>query len=171
MIIRTPLVATGAVLLALGVAGCSSDDSDDRTTTSAPTTSAATTETAAASGATGTAAPAAGAPSPEALGATLTTFFDPAVPAADKVALVDDGEKQSAVLEQFNGVLQGYPLTSEVTEVVPVDDDTVTAKSTISGPHGGAPTDVVFEEENGTWVISSESVCSLLGMGRLTCVQ
>ncbi len=168
MITRTPLIAAGAVALAVGLVGCSSDDSDD--TATATTTAAAAATTSADTTASG-AASAANAPSAETLNATLTTFFDPAVPAAEKVALVDDGEKQAAVLEQFNGVLQGYQLTAQVTEVTPVDEDTVKTSTTIAGPHGGAPTTVVFEEENGAWVISTESVCTLLGMGRLTCVQ
>ncbi|MFD1813742.1 nuclear transport factor 2 family protein [Rhodococcus gannanensis] len=164
MIIRTPLIAAGAVVLAAGLVGCSSDDSDD--TATATTTAAASADATATSAATS-----ANAPSAEALNATLTTFFDPTVPAAEKVVLIDDGQNQAAVIEQFNGVLQGYPLTAEVTAVTPVDDDTVKTTTTIAGPHGGAPTEVVFDEENGAWVISSESVCSILGMGRLTCAQ
>jgi streptogramin lyase len=169
VITRTPLIAAGAVLLAVGLVGCSSDDSDDAAT--ATTTAAATSTSTSADATTSGSAAAANTPSAEALNATLTTFFDPAVPANEKAALVDDGEKQAAVLEQFNGVLQGYQLTAEVGEVTPVDEDTVKTSTTIAGPHGGAPTTVVFEEENGAWVISTESVCTILGMGRLTCAQ
>ncbi|EME22188.1 hypothetical protein [Rhodococcus triatomae] len=168
MITRTPLIAAGAVLLAVGLVGCGSDDSDDSATA---TTTAAAAATTSANATTSGASTAGNAPTAEALDATLTTFFDPAVPVADKVVLIDDGEKQTAVIEQFNGVLQRYPLTAEVTAVTPVDDDTVKTTTTIAGPHGGAPTEVVFEEENGAWVISTESVCSILGMGQLTCAQ
>ncbi|GAA4474631.1 hypothetical protein GCM10023094_10600 [Rhodococcus olei] len=118
-----------------------------------------------------TSANAVAAPSAEALNATLTTFFDPAVPAADKVVLVEDGAKQAAVLDQFNTVLQGYPLTADVTKVATVDDDTVTATTTIAGPHGGAPTDITFDEVNGEWVVSDDATCTILGMGRLACVK
>lgn len=167
MIIRTPLIAAGAVVLALGVAACSSDDNGD--TAAATTTAAAAATTTSAN----TSASAAAGAVPEAadLDAVFVKFFDPALPAADKALLIEDGTEQVAVLEQFNGVLQGYPLSGEVTKVVAVDDDTVTATTTIGGPHGGAPVDVTFDENDGTWVISEDAACQILGMGRLTCVQ
>ncbi|MFF0813705.1 nuclear transport factor 2 family protein [Rhodococcus sp. NPDC003318] len=165
---RTPLVAAGAVALALGVAACGSDDADD--TTPATTTTAAAAATTSTNAST-TAASAAGAPDAATLDATLTKFFDPAVPTAEKVLLIEDGQKQATAIDQFNGVLQGYPLTADVTAVTPVDPDTVTATTTIAGPHGGAPVPVTFDEEDGAWVVSTESVCSILGMGQLACVQ
>ncbi|MFC4604529.1 nuclear transport factor 2 family protein [Rhodococcus kronopolitis] len=160
MIIRKSLVVVAATLAAVGVASCSSDESStaDSTTTASATTEA-TTEAAA------------DAPSTDALNATLVTFFDPAVPTADKVAVIVNGEKQAAVLEQFNGVLKGYPLTTEVTAVTPVDADTVKATATITGPHGGAPTDLTFDQVDGKWVISDTAVCTIFSMGRLTCVS
>lgn len=160
MIIRKSLVAAAAALVAVGVASCSSDDS---TATEAPATT--TTADAAA-----TEAPA-DAPSTEALNATLVTFFDPAVPAADKAALIVKGEKQAPVLEQFNGVLRGYPLTTAVTAVTPVDADTVKATATITGPHGGAPADLTFDQVDGKWVVSDTAACTIFSMGRLTCVS
>ncbi|MFD4466848.1 nuclear transport factor 2 family protein [Rhodococcus sp. NPDC058505] len=165
MITRTTLIATGAVLVALGLTACGSDDAADT-----PATSTASSTVADATTSANTAA-AAAAPGAETLNATLATFFDPAVPAADKVVLIEDGEKQAAVLEQFNGVLQGYPLTADVTKVVAVDDDTVTATTTIAGPHGGAPVEVTFDEHDGAWIISDDAVCTILGMGQLTCVK
>lgn len=160
MIIRKSLVAAAAALVAVGVASCSSDDSTATESTATTTTAdAAATE-----------APA-DAPSTEALNATLVTFFDPAVPAADKAALIVKGEKQAPVLEQFNGVLRGYPLTTAVTAVTPVDADTVKATATITGPHGGAPTDLTFDQVDGKWVVSDTAVCTIFSMGRLTCVS
>ncbi|TQF68394.1 nuclear transport factor 2 family protein [Rhodococcus spelaei] len=154
MINRKLLIAAGAVVVALGSAACSSDDSSD--SAASATTSAAAT---------------AAAPSAEVLGATLTTFFDPAVAVPEKVAVVQDGAKQTAVLEQFNGVLKGYPLTAQVTKVTPVDADTVTATTTITGPHGGAPVEVNFDQVDGKWVVSQDAVCTIFSMGKLTCVQ
>ncbi|SDD37567.1 hypothetical protein [Rhodococcus tukisamuensis] len=160
MIIRKSLAAAAAALVAVGVASCSSDDSTATESTATTTTAdAAATEALA------------DAPSTEALNATLVTFFDPAVPAADKAALIVKGEKQAPVLEQFNGVLRGYPLTTAVTAVTPVDADTVKATATITGPHGGAPTDLTFDQVDGKWVVSDTAVCTILSMGRLTCVS
>lgn len=157
MIIRKSLIAAGAIVLATGVASCSSDDS----TSSSDATTAASTST----------ADAAPTPTSAELQATLVTFFDPAVAAPEKVALVEDGSGQAAVLEQFNGVLQGYPLTAEVTKVTTVDDDTVTATTTIAGPHGGGASEVVFDHVDGKWVISEDAACTIFSMGKLTCVK
>ncbi|WP_342661141.1 hypothetical protein Rruber_02218 [Rhodococcus ruber] len=114
-----------------------------------------------------TAAPAAAASAE--LDAVLATFFDPAVPAADKTAIVENGAARAALLEQFNGMLAGYPLTADVDTVESVDGDTVTATVQVTGPHGGAPMPMTFEREDGTWHLADESTCQVLEMGSLTC--
>ena len=96
-------------------------------------------------------------------------LFDPAVPAADKTAIVENGAARAALLEQFNGVLAGYPLTADVDTVESVDGDTVTATVQVTGPHGGAPMPMTFEREDGTWHLADESTCQVLAMGSLTC--
>lgn len=156
MIIRTSLVAAGVLVAALGVTACSSDDDSSDT---AETTSATTSATTAA---------AAAAPTAEVLQKQLTTFFDPAVPVAEKTTVIENGEQRTATLEQFNGVLAGYPLTSTVGEVT-AEGDTVTATTEIGGPHGGAPVPVTFTQVNGEWVISDASTCQIFEMGRLSC--
>ncbi|MFC7449781.1 nuclear transport factor 2 family protein [Rhodococcus daqingensis] len=163
MIIRKSLIAVGTIALAAGVASCGSDDSStaaDATSTTASTTAGTT-----------TAAATAATPTAGELQATLVTFFDPAVATTEKVALVEDGTGQTAVLEQFNGVLRGYPLTAEVTKVTAVDEDTVSATTTIAGPHGGAASEVVFDQVDGKWVLSEDAACTILSMGKLTCVK
>lgn len=119
-----------------------------------------------------TAAPSTAAPSAASaaeLDAVLATFFDPAVPAADKTVIVENGAARAALLEQFNGVLAGYPLTADVDTVESVDGDTVTATVQVTGPHGGAPMPMTFEREDGTWHLADESTCQVLVMGSLTC--
>lgn len=103
------------------------------------------------------------------LDAVLATFFDPAVPAADKTAIVENGAARAALLAQFNGMLAGYPLTADVDTVESVDGDTVTATVQVTGPHGGAPMPMTFEREDGTWHLADESTCQVLAMGSLTC--
>lgn len=161
MIIRNSLVAAGVLVAALGMTACSSDDSSDTAETTSVTSSATTS-------ATTPAAAAAAAPSAEVLEKQLTTFFDPAVPVAEKATVIENGEQRTATLEQFNGVLAGYPLTAKVGEVT-VDGDTVTAVTEIAGPHGGAPVPVTFVQSNGEWVVSDASGCEIFGMGRLSC--
>ncbi|QCQ91071.1 nuclear transport factor 2 family protein [Rhodococcus sp. SGAir0479] len=161
MIIRKSLVAAGVLAAALGMTACGSDDSSDQAETTATTTSATT-------GATTSTAASAAAPSAEVLQEQLTTFFDPAVPAAEKSEVIENGAQRTATLEQFNQVLAGYPLTAKVGEVTAAGD-TVTATTEIAGPHGGAPVPVTFTESNGEWVISDASSCQIFGMGRVSC--
>nr|WP_206025614.1 nuclear transport factor 2 family protein [Rhodococcus sp. 14C212] len=136
---------------------CGADDSIGAG--ESPTASAATTSAA---------GPAAAASEGE-LEAVLATFFDPAVPAADKAVAVEDGDTRGTLLEQFNGVLAGYPLTADVESVNAVDDDTVAATVQVTGPHGGAPMPLTFEREDGTWRLADESTCQVLAMGSLSC--
>lgn len=151
--------ATAAALAAL--TACSSDD--DSTETASATTSGAAT------GATTSAAAADAAVTAEVLQQQVNTFFDPAAPVDAKAAVVENGADRTAVLEQFNGVLAGYPLTGTVGEVAAVDEDTVTATTEVAGPHGGAPMPLTFEQVDGQWVIADESVCSIFEMGHLPC--
>jgi len=157
VIIRKSLVAAGVLVAALGMTACGSDDSSD----TAETTSAVSTQSSKTSAASA-------APSTEELQAQLTTLFDPAVPAADKEGAIEQGTQRAALVEQFNGVIAGYPLTAKVTEVK-TDNGTVTAVTDIAGPHGGAPVPVTFTQVNGKWVITDASTCELFGMGRVIC--
>ncbi|MFC9516975.1 nuclear transport factor 2 family protein [Nocardiaceae bacterium NPDC056970] len=160
MFIRKSLVAAGVLVAALGMTACSSDDSSDTATS---TTSAAASATTTAASGSGTAAPAT-----EVLQEELTTFFDPATTVEQKTAVIENGTARTATLEQFNGVLAGYPLTATINEVA-VDGDTVVATTQIAGPHGGAPVPVTFVQKDGKWLISDASTCEIFGMGRLSC--
>lgn len=154
--IRKSLVAAGVLVAALGMTACSSDDSTEVETTTATTSAVATSASTAA------------APAVDVLQQQLTTFFDPAVPVAEKAAVIEQGAQRTPQLEQFNGVLTGYPLTAKVGEVT-AEDATVTAVTEIAGPHGGAPVPVTFAQVSDTWVISDASTCELFGMGRVSC--
>lgn len=160
MLIRKSLVATGALVAALGMTACSSDDSSDTAVTTTTTAVAAATTTATGGD---TAAPTA-----EILQETLTVFFDPAATVEQKAAVIENGDQRAGLLGQFNGVLAGYPLTATVNEVS-VDGDTVTATTQIAGPHGGAPVPVAFVDNAGAWVITDASTCEIFGMGRVSC--
>jgi len=156
--LRSCVVTVSAVALAVGIAACSSDDGDSSST--AATSASADSTTAGATAA---------EPSAQELQDQLTRLFDPNVPAPDKQVLIEDGDGRAALLEQFNGVLAGYPLTATVTTVTVVDDDTVSTDADIAGPHGGAPVPVTFDNENGTWVLSADSTCLIFGLGRIAC--
>lgn len=162
---RTLWTAAAAVVALAIVPSCSSD-SDDTTTTVVEETTVVddtTTETT-------TEADAA----PTVTAVVLQTevvdpFFDPATAPADKAAVVENGTDRLALLEQFNGVLQGYPLTGTVGDVTAEDATTVVASTEVAGPHGGAPVDLTFIEVDGQWQLADASLCSILDMGRLSC--
>lgn len=156
MTIRTiaTVAATAAALAALSA--CSS--SDDSTTEDTATASSTTVTGAAAAPVTA-----------DVLQQQVTIFFDPAATADAKAAVIENGSDRTAVLEQFNGVLAGYPLTGTVGEVTTVDTDTVTASTEVAGPHGGAPMPLTFEQVDTHWVIADDSVCSIFELGHLPC--
>lgn len=163
--LRSCVVTVSAIALAIGVAACSSDDGDSSSTSTTSVSAAADAPTTVADGDAATAAE----PSAQELQDQLTRLFDPAVPATEKQVLIEGGDGRAALLEQFNGVLAGYPLTASVTTVTVVDDDTVSADADIAGPHGGAAVPVTFDHDNGTWVLSDDSTCLIFGLGRIAC--
>lgn len=163
MIIRKPLngtsfigrsvVAVGAVVLALGMSACSSDDASD----TAATTSAATSSAAVA------------APTSDELLGTLQVLVDPARPVDEKTVVVVDGDERRPNLEAMTAAMANYPVSFTVTDVQ-VEGDTATANVAIVSPHGtAAPTAWTWENVDGTWKVSDESTCTLLGMARAGC--
>jgi hypothetical protein len=163
VIIRKPLngtsfigravVAVGAVVLALGMSACSSDDASD----TAATTSAAT------------ASEAVAAPTSDELLGTLQVLVDPARPVDEKTDVVVDGDERRPNLEAMTAAMANYPVSFTVTDVQ-VEGDTATANVAIVSPHGtAAPTAWTWENVDGTWKVSDESTCTLLGMARAGC--
>lgn len=149
-------VAASAAAALTTLTACSA--TDDSTENAATATTSASTDAAATAPVTA-----------DVLQQQVTIFFDPAAPVEAKAAVLEHGSERTAVLEQFNGVLAGYPLTGTVGEVTPVDDDTVTASTQIAGPHGGAPMPLTFEQVDGRWIIAGDSICPILEMGHLPC--
>lgn len=159
------LWATAAVA-ALALLPACSDSTSDSDTTTADAASTTSTITATTTTTTAAAAPVDAATLQE----SVDVFFDPAATPADRAAVVEDGTEHLPELEQFTGVLAGYPLTGTVGEVTVVDDDTVTASTEVAGPHGGAPMPLQFSRtDDGRWVLDDDAACSILEMGRITC--
>ena len=163
MIIRKPLngtsfigrsvVAVGAVVFALGMSACSSDDASDTAATSSAATSSA----------------AVAAPTSDELLGTLQVLVDPARPVDEKTVVVVDGDERRPNLEAMTAAMANYPVSFTVTDVQ-VEGDTATANVAIVSPHGtAAPTAWTWENVDGTWKVSDESTCTLLGMARAGC--
>lgn len=164
MTTRTLWAAVAVAALAL-LPACSDAVSDSDTTPADAASTITTTTTATATATTGTPPVDAAA-----LQESVDVFFDPAATSEDRAAVVEDGTEHLPELEQFTGVLAGYPLTGTVGEVTTVDDDTVTATTEVAGPHGGAPMPLQFSRtDDGRWVLDDDAACSILEMGRITC--
>lgn len=94
---------------------------------------------------------------------------NPNLPANEKVNLIAGGADREAVIEQFNGVLVGYPLTFDVSDVAETGDDAASAQVLVEGPHGGAPIPMTFVEQDNAWKLTDESFCALAAMGQVSC--
>ncbi|MCQ4120078.1 hypothetical protein [Rhodococcus tibetensis] len=168
MIIRTPLIGTsfvgkaavaaGAVVLALGLSACSSDDTTPATATTATAAATATADQ-----------DSVAAPSSAELLTTLQVLVDPARPVNEKTVVVVEGEKRRSNIEAMTAATANYPVSFAVADVQ-VDGDIATANVAVTSPHGtAAPTPWTWENVDGTWKLSDESTCALLGMARTGC--
>lgn len=157
-----------AAAVTLGLAGCGSDDSGDAAGTSTPSTSAVATTTAAASTTAGAAA--ADAPSAAELQGTLTTLADPAVPTPEKTALIVDGERRAAAIDQLTQALAGYGTLTFAVDQVTVAGTTATGQTVITSPNGSAPAiPLTWENVDGTWKLTDATACTLLGFAQIPC--
>ncbi|MCP2288253.1 hypothetical protein ACFYT3_01430 [Nocardia amikacinitolerans] len=163
-------VATAAAALAVtvGLTACGSDDSSD---TAASTTAVVATTTAATTGSAGGHDHAgADAPKAEELQATLALVADPSKPTAEKTAVIVDGEKRTANIDQMNQLLAGYgQLTFAVTDVK-TEGETATAQVVITSPHGSAPAmPMTWQHVDDKWKLSDATACTLLGFAQAPC--
>ncbi|MBH0774672.1 hypothetical protein [Nocardia bovistercoris] len=159
-----------AVAATVGLTGCGSDDKSD-TATSA--TSSANT-TSAAAGTTGSGGHGGnhsdGAPTAEELQNTLAVFAAADKPTADKVAVVVDGQKRAANIDQMTKLLAGYGALKFIVSDVKVDGATATAQTVISSPNGDAPPmPLTWQKVDGKWKIADASACVLLGFAQAPC--
>lgn len=158
-------VVAGA--LALGSTACGSDDTGTTTTPSPAATSASVQD----HGDNHEHSDSADAPTAQSLQSILEQITNPDVPVDQKVNLIADGEQRRAQLEQLNAALQNYRgLTYTVTDVT-VEGDTATGQTTITSPRGGSapPAPVTWEEDDGTWKLSDDGACLLLGFAQIPC--
>lgn len=163
MIIRKSAIAAGAIVVALGMSACSSDESSDAAdTSSAASTSESANEHESAHGDLA-------APTADELRATLDALVDPQTPVDEKVALVEKGDERRPNIETMTNAMENYRVGFEVTNVR-IEGTTATADVAITGPHGAASaTPWTWEHLDGTWKVSDESTCGLLSMATAPC--
>ncbi|MGW0251750.1 hypothetical protein ACWDYH_34485 [Nocardia goodfellowii] len=143
-------IAGLAMVAALGLTACGSDDKPDskptRTTTSAPATSAAS-------------LPA--VPTAAELNAQLQKALDPNVPNADKLEWIQGAEADPELPNRLAEVYKSANASIEVTDVTAFGD-TVNAKAKLVFNGQENIVDVPFVAENGQWKVQKTWVCQML---------
>ncbi|MEU8898266.1 hypothetical protein [Nocardia sp. NPDC048505] len=144
-------IAGLAVVAALGLTACGSDDKTDPKPTSTTTSASA-------------AAPAADLPPvPTAadLNAQLQKALDPAVPNADKLAWIQGSEADPELPNRLAEAYRSTNASIEVTEVTAFGD-TINAKAKLVFNGQENIADVPFVAENGQWKIQKAWICQML---------
>ena len=163
-------VATAAAgALALGSTACGSDDGTG--TTATPSGAVTTSASAHDDSDDHEHGDSADAPTAQSLQSILEQITNPDVTVDEKVNLIVDGEDRRGQLEQLNAALQTYRGLSYTVADITVDGDTATGQTTITSPRGGSapPAPVTWEEEDGTWKLSDDGACLLLGFAQIPC--
>ncbi|PXW32270.1 UNVERIFIED_CONTAM: hypothetical protein DES50_10350 [Williamsia faeni] len=165
MKLRKFVTAGVAVCAFLSIAACS-DDSDSPATTTAATSSAAT-SSAAGGGLTDPSKP----PTAAELNTMLQKALDPNIPASEKTDLVQDSEKDPKIFDTLVDAAAANP-DLEYQIVAPVRPaGTNQAKANVKVKFPDTPEQqvealIVFDD--GTWKLSSTTVCLLLSAANKT---
>jgi len=163
--LRKFVTAGVAVCAFLSIAACS-DDSDSPATTTAATSSAAT-SSAAGGGLTDPSKP----PTAAELNTMLQKALDPNIPASEKTDLVQDSEKDPKIFDTLVAAAAANP-DLEYQIVAPVRPaGTNQAKANVKVKFPDTPEQqvealIVFDD--GTWKLSSTTVCLLLSAANET---
>lgn len=165
---RKCVSSVGALLVAVAVVACGSDDANipavgqpsSQPTTTAPEPSAVPTTTQ---------VPDVAPPTPDLLQDSLVRLVDPAIPAQDKAGLVVDGQTRVEALAALTTGLDNYGRITFVVSGVDVAGTSATAKVDVTGPHGTIPINMTWDKVGEAWQLSGASTCNLLAMGRVQC--
>jgi hypothetical protein len=153
-------VAAAVAALALGPAltGCSDDSGGGSTTPPTPPV-----EKPGKAGASPT-APSDPAAAEQEITRNWERFFDPAVSAKDKRAVLENGDKMTEVLDSFNGDKRGEEVKAKVEKVEftsPTGAD-VTYSLTLKGATALPGASGTSVEQDGTWKVSVKTLCALV---------
>ncbi|MFR9753116.1 hypothetical protein ACL02S_19055 [Nocardia sp. 004] len=144
-------IAGLAMVAALGMTACSSDDTDNE--------SAATTSTSVKAATTTVELPP--TPTVAELNADLARALDPSVPASEKLDKVQGAEVDPELPDRLAKAAAGSDVKIVVTDVVPFGDS-VTAKATFIVNGQENVVDVPFVVDNGKWKIQQLWACNML---------
>ncbi|MFF3449837.1 hypothetical protein ACFYXJ_22195 [Streptomyces sp. NPDC002667] len=91
-------------------------------------------------------------------------FFDPAVSAKEKQAVLENGDRMAPVLQGFNGDQRGQQVKATVNKVefTSPTEATVTYTLTLKGATALPNASGTAVEQNGTWKVSVNTLCALV---------
>ncbi|MFD5636923.1 hypothetical protein ACFWJM_22690 [Streptomyces sp. NPDC127077] len=148
-------VAAAAVLvLAAALTACSGDNGGGGSSASPTPTAEQSTAT----------APADPAAAQQEIKQNWEKFFDPAVSAKDKLAVLENGERMAPVLQGFNGDQRGQQVKSNVEKIefTSPTEANVTYTLTLNGATALPNASGTAVEQNGTWKVSVKTLCALV---------
>lgn len=166
MKLRKFVTAGVAVCAFLSIAACSDDDGGS-TTTTATTTTSSSSETAGGGGLTDSSKP----PTAAELNTMLETALDPNVPATEKTKLVQNSDKDPGLFDKLVEAAEANPDLEYqiVAPVRPAGKDQAKANVKVKlpdTPEQQLEALIVFDQ--GTWKLSSTTVCLLLSAANET---
>jgi len=93
-------------------------------------------------------------------------FFDPATSTQDKQAVLENGDRMGPVMQAFGGDQRGGEVQAKVTKVefTSPANATVTYDLTLKGATALPNASGTAVEQNGTWKVSVNTLCALVGM-------
>jgi hypothetical protein len=164
------VVAAGAIILAVGLTACGSDDDTADVGGGTTTTSTATANSSSAAPDSSSATTdSSTAPTAAELQSTLALIVDPARPMTERTAVIVNGDARTANLDAVAKALANYGQITFVIDQITVTGNTATAQVQITSPHGTLPTPMSWEQVDGTWKLSDASACQILAMGGVAC--
>ncbi|MFE1291854.1 hypothetical protein [Streptomyces sp. NPDC058751] len=91
-------------------------------------------------------------------------FFDPAVSAEEKQAVLENGEQMAPVLQGFNGDQRGQQVKANVQKIefTSPTEANVTYTLLLQGATALPNASGTAVEQNGTWKVSTKTLCALV---------
>ncbi|MFV8183143.1 hypothetical protein [Streptomyces sp. AF1B] len=157
---RGAAALTALVLVLAPVLAACSDDSGGGSQSAPPTPSVEKTTSAPAT------APADPAAATKQIQQNWKKFFDPATSMKDKQAVLENGDRMGPVMQAFSGDQRGGQVQAKVTKVEFTSPAraNVTYDLTLKGATALPGATGTAVEQNGTWKVSVNTLCALVGM-------
>ncbi|MFG2787520.1 hypothetical protein [Streptomyces sp. NPDC048419] len=148
------------LLFLVPVLAACSDDSGGGSASTPPTPSVQRTTSAPAT------APADPAAATKEIQENWKKFFDPATSTKDKQAVLENGDRMGPVMQAFGGDQRGGEVQAKVTKVEFTSPAraTVTYDLTLKGATALPNASGTAVEQDGTWKVSVNTLCALVGM-------